>query len=280
MPNLSLADIRIPATDGFTLDATIFQPGIDSSNTVLIVPATGVLRRIYSDYACFLSSRGFTVVTWDWRGIGGSRPQSLRGFHATMRDWGERDLTGVIEWAANNTPPKITAVGHSFGGQCIGLASNRLRLERLVTIATQSGYWGLWPKPASYKYASLWYVLIPGLSRALGWFPSKWFGLGEDLPLGVALEWAKWCRSNDYMGNYTGHQSFKAPILALSFTDDPYAPAAAVDWIHERYGSTSKEIRHLTPKNLGIKRAGHFGFFKEGLMPGLWEETAKWLVIE
>jgi len=277
MVDVASYDIPIPATDGYALAATVFEPIRESSKTVLIAPATGVRRRVYQDYASYLSNRGFTVVTWDWRGIGDSQPESLQGFHATMRDWAELDLVGVIEWAKNYRSQPISAIGHSFGGQSFGLASNRSHLQRLLTITTQSGYWGLWPSPARYKYAFMWYVLMPFLSRLVGWFPAKKLGFGEDIPFGVALEWSRWCRSPEYMGDYSGYRSFKAPMLALNFTDDDYAPVAAVNWLHAKYGSPAKEVRHLTPEQLGIKKAGHFGFFRKGLMPELWEETAEWL---
>src|SRR5690606_2350602 len=78
--------VRIPATDGLGLAATIFGDGT-LRGTALIVPGAGVARRLYAAYGRYLASQGFAAVTWDWRGTGESRPASLRGFHCTMRDW-------------------------------------------------------------------------------------------------------------------------------------------------------------------------------------------------
>src|ERR687893_2099743 len=143
-----MLDTIIRATDKFQLAATEFGDASRAERVALIAPATGVRRRLYIPFAEFLATEGFAVVTWDWRGTGDSRPESLRGFGATMRDWGERDLAGVIDWAATRYPSaRLSVVGHNFGGQSVGLARNRDRVRRLVTVGAQSGYLGHWPRP-------------------------------------------------------------------------------------------------------------------------------------
>lgn len=117
---------------------------------------------------------------------------------------------------------------------------------------------------------------MPALAHALGWFPSRQLGLGENLPRGVALEWARWCRSREYLGDWSGHARLAIPILALGFDDDAFAPPAAVDALHRRYASARLQRRQLAPADLGAPRIGHFGFFKPGL-PAAWDELATWM---
>ncbi len=274
-----MLDLTIPATDGFSLAASQF--GADrttSDKLVLVAPATGVRRRLYAPFAEFLAGEGFEVITWDWRGTGDSRPASLRGFEATMRQWGERDLDGVIDWATTHHPAaQLSVVGHSFGGQALGLAKNRDRVRRLVTIGAQSGYFGHWPRPRRYMYAALWYVAVPLLTRGAGYFPARVLRLGEDLPKGVALQWARWCRRPSYLGEWSGHRAFKAPILSIGFMDDPFAPPEAVHALHARYGSKKQQNWLIAPDELGAKEIGHFGFFRPGVTPTLWRDVAGWL---
>ena len=273
-----MTDVVIPATDGFPLGGTEFGDLSTAGHIVLIAPATGVLRRLYRAFAEFLATQGFGVVTWDWRGTGDSRPKSLRQFRTRMRDWGARDLAGVIEWASAHHPQaRLLVVGHSFGGQSVGLAPNRDCVNALVTIGAQSGYWGHWPRPQRYKYALIWYLAMPLATRVAGYFPARLLRLGEDLPRGVALQWARWCRTPSYLGDWSGHRAFKAPILALSFADDPFAPRRAVDALLTEYGSRDQTHRHLTPKDVGVPGIGHFGFFRASLVPGLWRSVAHWL---
>jgi len=269
--------LRIPAADGYLLAATVFGDAEPGRGAVLIVPATGVVRRIYAEYARHLAADGFAVVTWDWRGTGESRPPSLRGFDTTMTAWGREDLAGVIDWAIANLSAEVGAVAHSFGGQALGLAPNAGSVQRIVTVGCQIGYWRLWPAPIRYKYALLWYLVLPALTRVAGRFPSRLFGLGEDLPKGVALEWASWCRSPDYLGTWEGHAAIEAPLLAVCFSDDIYAPRPAFEALHARYGSREKVLRWIAPAEVGRDYVGHFGFFRKGLVPEVWDETARWL---
>jgi predicted alpha/beta hydrolase len=270
--------ITLPATDGYALAGSLFAPDEAPERVLLVAPATGVRRRLYDAYAEYLASLGFGVVTWDWRGTGDSRPPRLRGFSATMSDWARRDLAGVIDWAGACFPgARLFALGHSFGGQGVGLAHNAGRLEGLLAVAAQSGWWRHWPAGQRWKYALLWHALMPAATHLLGYFPARRLGTGEDLPRGVALEWARWCRSPDYLGDWAGHQALRAPILALSFGDDPFAPRAAVEALLARYGSPRKEHRHVSPAEHGGAPIGHFGFFREGRVPALWAQTADWL---
>lgn len=80
----SAREIQIPAMDGFALAATVYEPDALTHKVVLITGGTGVLRRFYDPFACFLQQQGFGVVTFDYRGIGDSRPPSLKGFSAQM----------------------------------------------------------------------------------------------------------------------------------------------------------------------------------------------------
>lgn len=272
-------DLALRTADGVSLAATAFGDGPRVERAVLIATATGVRRNFYFPFAEHLARSGFAALVWDWRGVGGSRPRSLRGFPASMRLWATRDLVAAIDFAGVRWPgASLHALGHSFGGQAFGLAPNAGRLRSLVTVASQSGYYGHWDPPARYKYALLWHVVMPLMTRIAGYFPSRRFGLGEDLPAGVALEWARWCRSPEYLGDYSGHAKLTAPILALSFTDDAYASRRSVEWLHARYGTSTLVHRHLAPSELGATRVGHFGFFRsDEAMAPLWGEVVEWL---
>ena len=273
-----MPDVIIPATDGFPLGGSEFGDAEKAERVVLVAPATGVRRRLYRPFAEFLAIQGLGAVTWDWRGTGDSRPRSLRGFRTRMRDWGARDLAGVIDWASERYPrARVFVVGHSFGGQSVGLAANRHRVKGLVAIAAQSGYWGHWPRPQRYRVALLWYLVLPLAARVAGYFPARLLRLGEDLPRGVALEWARWGRRRSYLGDWSGHRAFTAPILALSFADDPFAPRRAAEALLAEYGSPVQTHRHLAPKDLGVPQIGHFGFFRPNVTPALWRDVARWV---
>ncbi len=284
---MKIEDLRVPATDGMQLAATLFRPDGPTGGRpfLLITSAVGVKRAFYKKFACYLCDRGFSVLCFDYRGIGDSRPRSLFRFKASMSDWGEKDVAGAIDWiAAEHDPEKLMVIGHSVGAQLVGLASNNSRIRAMLSIAGQSGYWRLWSFPRNCAMAALWYLLVPSITPVITYFPARRLGLGEDLPGEVILEWARWCRHPDYIVDHAGKpkrtyfENFRAPILYYSFADDIYAPQSAVLHLMTFYSGAAKSGRRIQPSELGLRSIGHFGFFREQMKPLLWAETAEWLM--
>lgn len=281
---MKIHQLKIPATDGFLLSSTLYRSeSQDNNNKVLLIAsATAVKQIYYKRYAIFMAEEGFTVMTFDYRGIGNSLTKKIQQFHAFMHEWGEKDLAGIINWlSVKYHSAQLLLVGHSGGGQMIGLADNKHKISAMVSIASQSGYWGFWDAPRKYWMAALWYIFIPFLTKIFSYFPAKKFKLGEDLPAGIALEWARWGRNPNYFFEERHlkqkFNDFKVPILIYSFEDDTYAPKRSVENLMTFYGSQEKIYRHIDPLDLGVSHIGHFGFFSRKFRTSLWQETSDWL---
>src|SRR3546814_11795643 len=68
--------LQFRCADGVLLAGHLWQGG--GRGLVIINAATGVLARYYHRYAAFLAGRGFDAITYDYRGIGDSRPPRLK----------------------------------------------------------------------------------------------------------------------------------------------------------------------------------------------------------
>ena len=162
--------VQIEALDGFALGASL-HPARPSRGVALIVSgAMAVPQTYYGDFAGAAAARGFDVVTYDYRGIGASRPAahagSLRGFRAAASDWMRLDFEGVHRWVRRELEPqRVAVVGHSFGGNAFGLAPSAHCIDGGVFVAAQSGYWRHWAAPRRYLYAALWHGVVTELSR-------------------------------------------------------------------------------------------------------------------
>ena len=200
LDDVFIDDITFPAADGYLLGATLFLPRGAKRHAVLINSATAVPRKIYKGFAGYLARRGCAVLTYDYRGIGDSRlralvgynqPRSLVGFEASMSDWAALDTTAAVAWMRERYKDlPLSYVGHSFGGQALGLLANNREVSRALLIAAQAGYWKLMASPERYRVFAMLNLVGTPLTRLLGYAPG-WSGLGEDLPKGVfrAVGW-------------------------------------------------------------------------------------------
>lgn len=271
---------RIPLTarDGFDLGARLFVPASTPRATVLIHSATGAPQRYYSRFAAWMASQGFRVMTYDYRGIGTSRPRSLRGFRASMTDWATLDATAATDVASQFGREPLVVIGHSFGGQLLGLVDDYRRADAVVMVGAQFGYWGFWEQATErLRLRTLWNAIVPTANALFGYLPGS-LGLGIDLPAGVASEWARWCSHPDYLliDHPTAAQRFQAidkPFLFYSFTDDEFAPRRAVDRYLATLPPDAVLHRRLRPSQVGTRKVGHFGFFRAQFEKSLWRET-------
>jgi predicted alpha/beta hydrolase len=271
--------MRIAASDGYRLAITLY-PGDSNHTVVLINSATAVPRRFYQRFASWLQQHGWTAVTYDYRGIGDSKPASLRGFGARMRDWAFLDMTAMVDWVSSElSPGRMFAIGHSFGGQALGLIENASRIDAMVGVSAQSGYWAVQGGREPARVRVIVTVLIPLLSRLVGYFPWSWFASGADLPKHVALEWAGWCRQPNYLLDDESlplerYARFNAPVLAYSIEDDDWGTRRAVDAMMRAYPEVTR--RHIAPADYGLPRLEHMGFFRDGSQP-IWQQVVEWL---
>lgn len=284
-------DITVPATDGYPLAGTLYLPRGTKRHAVLINSAAAVPRKLYRGFAGYLARRGCAVLTYDYRGTGDSRPQarsghgepkSLAGFKASMSDWAAKDIAAAVAWMRQRYGALPFAyVGHSFGGQALGLLPNNPEISRALLIAAQAGYWKLMAAPERYRvYAMLNFIGLP-LTRALGYMPGK-AGLGMDLPKDVFLQWVGWVMSPRYLfdsqlDELQNFSKFKGALRALCMSDDPWATRPAVELLCSGFTSTKPEIVSVTPAEAGVSRIGHMGFFRSEHRNTLWRDAANWI---
>lgn len=286
MTTIQPEPLTIPAADNFPLSTLLFAPTLTPRGAVQINAATGVPKQFYAKFAHYLAEHGFATVVYDYRGIGGSRPASLRGFNATMREWGQLDMTGVLDWLAARYPTiKRFAIGHSVGAQLIGLMPNHRLMHGVIAIASSSGYYGHFPMAMRLKSLVLWYGYEPVMTRLFGYLPSQPVGLGEDLPLGVVREWRAWCTHPDYFASSFGrtihthyYDEIILPIKAFRMTDDPIANARSVPAMLRHYRNAQVEIEAIAPEKVGVKAIGHLGFFSGRFRSNLWSRVLSWFI--
>ncbi|MCS7100226.1 MAG: alpha/beta fold hydrolase [Burkholderiaceae bacterium] len=277
--------LTLTARDGFPLAATAFGDAQTARAGVLIVGAMGVEQRFYAAFAQWLAARGFFVLSFDYRGIGRSRPaafaRSLRGFAADLHDWIERDVPAALGYAAERLGARpLFWLGHSLGAQIMPLAPGHERVAAMVAVAAGTGYWPQYAWRVRWHSWLLWYAVAPAATALAGYFPGQRLGTIGDLPAGVMRQWRRWCLRRDYcVGAEAAHDRYahvRTPIFWLAFTDDEFMSRANVETMAGFYRNAPRTLLRIHPRTVGLRRIGHFGFFRPSAAV-LWPRVADWL---
>jgi predicted alpha/beta hydrolase len=272
-------EIEIPTTDGRPLAATLFSPTVTPRAHVIVHGATAVPQRFYRDWATHLAERGVEVLTYDYRGIGRSRTLPLASERVTMSDWID-DAQATQRWLANRRlDAPLVVMGHSFGGQIATVLAPAA--DAIITVGAQGGYVGRYDARRKQWYAAVMRGLIPALTRGFGYLPG-WAGLGEDLPPGVARQWARWCSHPEYLLSELPHlrarmAAWEGPLFALTVDDDTFATPKNVKWLLDRFESATIEHDDLRVADLELPAVGHFGFFRRSAAAELWPRVDAFL---
>lgn len=182
-------DIQFTAADGVTLNGFVIEAN-NPKAVVLLNPGTATKTHFYRPFAEFLAEHGFHVMLWNYRGFCISRTESIARSDIEYTHIGERDISAAIQHAKTLYPDlPLLCVGHSTGGQQVGLAENCNALQGLVAVAVSTGYFGT--MPLAYRLqAHFFFKLFTPVSVALsGYVQAKRFNLMEDLPPKLAKEW-------------------------------------------------------------------------------------------
>ncbi|OBX20936.1 hypothetical protein A9996_18705 [Gelidibacter algens] len=163
------------------ININIYEGKLHES-VLVICSATGVKQTYYKKIAKYFQGYGITVITFDYEGIGNSLKKNIKHSETTLTDWGKNDLEAVLEYSEKKFPNyNLIILGHSIGGQLIGLAKKALLANKIILICSQSGYWGHWEGIGKLKMWLNWNFLFPFLINLFGYMPSKKISNMENL---------------------------------------------------------------------------------------------------
>jgi predicted alpha/beta hydrolase len=281
-------EVRIPAPDGFVLRGMLYDPfpTRGAQCAALLCSGGGIPARVYRRFAAWLAAaRGLPVLAFDYRGIGRSRPASLRGFDARLEDWAELDCAAAIAWLRARYPgARLVAITHSIGALVLAASPNAGLLERFLLIGAHSGYCGDYHPRWRALMTLFWHRLVPWLAALLGYFPGRRLGLGEDLPGGFARQWGRRRQpaievdSPRVAAGLARLRELRGAALALTFTDDGFATPDGAHRMLAQLPELKVEHRVISPGQANLRRIGHFGFFRPHAEATLWRSVGDWLL--
>lgn len=270
------------------LAATVYRPKQAVKTAVMIAPATGIKRQFYHNFASFLAKNGFGVLTFDNEGIGESLTTDLAKCDATLISWGRHDMPAVLDALQDEfADATYHLIGHSAGGQLIGLMPNYKTIASVFNVACSSGRIKNMDMPYKLKAMGFMDAFIPLTNLTLGYTPSDKIGMGQPLPRGVARQWREWCNGAGYIKTAFGksvhthfYDELSMPAMWLGFSDDEIANSRNMDDMIRVFTQMPVEKHFLDPKDFGLSSIGHMRYFSSrtnAKAPELWQMAVDWL---
>ncbi|MFP1633307.1 hypothetical protein ACLB6G_16365 [Zhengella sp. ZM62] len=277
-----VTELCLTASDGFPLAASLHENKAADGPLLLVSPATAVSRRFYDRFARAACAAGFrAVLTYDYRGIAGSRAPSCWKTRLDMCDWWRRDLPAAARALRGIDPDApMVAIGQSIGGLALAMSGMHPAFARHAMIAAGHGWRG--HTDEAWKLMA-WMDLVALPVAAIAGHAPAWLGLGQSVPFTILADWAHFTRRRDYVFNDPALPETAriaaagTPALALGFSDDPWTTRRAMDAMIGKFASAPVERHFLSPASLGLARIGHMGFFRAEAGTALWRPVLEWL---
>ena len=281
--DVELTEIEIPTPMGHHLAGLLLKTkNIEKHQFIVFGSATAVKYTFYIQLARYFAEHGYSVLLFDYYGIGKSIDKPLRKIKITMAEWGSNDLQSVVNYVQNNFEiEEFHYVGHSVGGQVLGMLDNPNVFSKIIFFSAQIGYWRYYKKH-NRSYFLLYYFIFPLLIKIFGYLPSKRLSLGMNLPPNQARQWSRWLLQKNYLFDdptidTTSFQEVTSQILSYSFTDDNWAPLKACQAMVNHYTNAEIIYRDINPNDYGLKKIGHFGIFREKNKEKFWGDFIEFL---
>ena len=119
-----------------------------------------------------------------------------------------------------------------------------------------------------------------------GYFPGRRLRKVGDLPRGVMEQWRRWCLNPRVLLGAEGEavrrryaRGAHARRVALVHRRRVHVGARTpppARLLHGRAG----DMRRIAPRDVGVRRIGHFGFFRQRFATTLWPQVTQWLAAE
>lgn len=255
--------------DNIKITAHLFLPEKSNNKFLLINSATGVKQHIYFSFAEFFSEKGFTVFTYDYRGIGLSKPKKMKGFNASMRIWGTEDYKTVTGYIKNYFPGhQKYCLGHSVGALILGMNKDSEIFEEFIFVGTQNAFVGNLKLRTKIEAYLGFGIAQPLTTTVLGYFPAQWFGLGESLPKNCAYDWRTLILNRKSTGGLLEKiddysKSLTQKVFVIRAEDDVWLTEKGVkSLLNDTYPNLKPTYRLVRTLESEKGEIGHVNFFR------------------
>jgi predicted alpha/beta hydrolase len=305
-------EIEIRTTDGWSLQADVHAPGDKAQGVVVLAHALMARRSEFhrrgGGLARFLASRGWTAVSFDFRGHGGSRTPAGDGASYGYDDLVRGDLPAVMSFARSRARGRMPVIvlGHSLGGHTSLVAQGTGALQADALVGFGACPWVPELEPSAPRWFTKRAILtgMRALTRRVGRFPARALRRGSDDESRACIEdigrfarldarpgrplsalavqpetqasggWASADGRDDYLAALA---RVRVPVLQVVSTGDRLecAPACG-EALLSRCGGP-KDLLCMASRDDGGAAPGHMGMVTSARVASAWQRVEDWM---
>jgi predicted alpha/beta hydrolase len=301
--------IEIRTADGWALRADLFEPtpGAAGSPRGVAVLAHALMARRSEFHrpagglAGFLAGRGWRVVSFDFRGHGGSGPAPADGGTYGYDDLVRGDWPAISSFARSRARGKlpVVVVGHSLGGHTSLAAQGTGALDADAIVGFGASPWIPELEPSRLRWLAKQTVLRGMLSvtRRVGRFPARALGRGsDDESLRCVQDIGRFARLGG-RGDAGGGPGWRSadgrddyiaalgrvpiPVLQVVSGGDRLEcpPACGAALLAACRGGGERELLRIDRRDDGGPPPGHMGMVTSDRVKGAWAKVEEWMAM-
>lgn len=301
-------EVEIRTADGWALRASVCEPtaavavaagrGAAKAGVRGVVVLAHALMARRSEFhradgglAGFLASRGWRVVSFDFRGHGDSGPSAGSGGRYAYDDFVRGDLPAVVSFARSRSRGRgrlpLVVVGHSLGGHTslVAQATGAIEVDALVGFGACPWVRAFEPSTARWVAKR---ALVEGMvatAHRVGRFPARALGRGSDDESAACIDdigrfaragWASADGRHDYLAAIAG---VGVPVLQVVSDGDRLecAPACGVALLSACGWGAPRDVVHIEGSDGGEPPPGHMAMVTSARVKLAWARVEEWM---
>jgi pimeloyl-ACP methyl ester carboxylesterase len=177
---LNVTNFKFVTKEGFEIYGTLYNAE-NEKNKVLLLHGFGQSQDNYFDLAKYLSDKGITAITMDFRGHGKSIFRENNELHSqdlTLDDYNSfaGDINGVVRFLeSKNMSNNFSIVGSDIGANTALLfaSQNKQIVNKVILISPSLNYYGITTKQAIFDYTNELYI-VTSVNDDISFEPSQY----------------------------------------------------------------------------------------------------------
>jgi len=284
--------IEVRTRDGWSLRADVLEPHVPPRGVAVLAHALMARRAEFdrpagAGLSRFLVDQGWSVVAFDFRGHGDSRPVSASAGGVRYDDFVAIDLPAVCDFARWQVPDRpVVVVGHSLGGHVALAAVGSGFVTADAVVGLGAAVWLPFLEPSVLRWLGKRLTLgaAAAVARRLGRFPARALRIGSDDETRACIDdfhrfatSGRWTSADGAVDYWASLDRVRIPVLQVVSNGDRFECTPESGRRFVARCRARHDVLRVSTGDGASPPPNHMGLVTSGRARRAWEQIAAWL---